>query len=186
MQELGITEDDCRSVESGQKIKYCWCDTKEFELPFEISFDLNYRTDSNIIKDLTIEDTPNVIEPAADKVKMEVTPFGVYLYGQCDKEVVEKSGWSEQAEAYYNHCFKDIGWEENSKIILNDGTVYYLYPYVGGGGSVGEGGNADYYEEKFPFNLSTIVGAPILPEINVIDIREIKTIMICGDTVYSK
>ena len=57
---------------------------------------------------------------------------------------------------------------------------------MGGGGSVGEGGNADYYEEKFPFNLSTIVGAPILPEINVIDIREIKTIMICGDTVYSK
>lgn len=186
LQELDITEDDCRSIESGQKIKYCWCDTKEFELPFEISFDLNYKTDNNISKELTIEDAPNVIEPAADKVKMEVTPFGVYLYGQCDKEVVEKSGWSEQAEAYYNHCFKDIGWEENSKIILNDGTVYYLYPYVGGGDSVGENGNADYYEEKFPFNLSTVVGAPILPEINVIDTREIKTIMICGDTVYSK
>lgn len=186
LQELGITEDDCRSIESGQKIKYCWCDTKEFELPFEISFDLNYRSDSNIIKDLTIEDAPNVIEPAADKVKMEVTPFGVYLYGQCDKEVVEESGWSEQAEGYYNHCFKDIGWEENSKIILNDGTVYYLYPYVGGGDSVGEDGNADYYEEKFPLNFSTVVGAPLQPEINVIDIREIKTIMICGDTVYSK
>lgn len=186
LQELGITEDDCRSIESGQKIKYCWCDTKEFELPFEISFDLNYKTDNNISKELTIEDAPNVIEPAADKVKMEVTPFGVYLYGQCDKEVVEKSGWSEQAEAYYNHCFKDIGWEETSKIILNDGTVYYLYPYVGGAAGVGEDGNSDYYEEKFPFNLSTVVGAPILPEINVIDTREIKTIMICGDTVYSK
>lgn len=186
LQELGITEDDCRSIESGQKIKYCWCDTKEFELPFEISFDLNYKTDNNISKELTIEDAPNVIEPAADKVKMEVTPFGVYLYGQCDKEVVEKSGWSEQAEAYYNHCFKDIGWEETSKIILNDGTVYYLYPYVGGAAGVGEDGNSDYYEEKFPFNLSTVVGAPILPEINVIDTREIKTIMICGDTVYNK
>ena len=186
LQELGITEDDCRSIESGQKIKYCWCDTKEFELPFEISFDLNYKTDNNISKELTIEDAPNVIEPAADKVKMEVTPFGVYLYGQCDKKAVEKSGWSEITEAYHNHCFKDIGWEETSKIILNDGTVYYLYPYVGGGAGVGEDGNADYYEEKFPFNLSTVVGAPLQPEINVIDTREIKTIMICGDTVYSK
>ncbi|MGN1202201.1 MAG: hypothetical protein ACI4RF_02825, partial [Eubacterium sp.] len=168
LQELGITEDDCRSVESGQKIKYCWCDTKEFELPFEISFDLNYKTDNNISKELTIEDAPNVIEPAADKVKMEVTPFGVYLYGQCDKKIVEESGWSEMTEAYHNHCFKDIGWEETSKIILNDGTVYYLYPYVGGGAGVGEDGNADYYEEKFPLNLSTVVGAPLEPEINVI------------------
>lgn len=186
LQELGITEDDCRSIESGQKIMYCWCDTKEFELPFEISFDLNYKTDDNISKELTIEDAPNVIEPAADKVKMEVTPFGVYLYGQCDKEAVEKSGWSEMTEAYHNHCFKDIGWEETSKIILNDGTVYYLYPYVGGGAGVGKDGNADYYEEKVPLGFSTVVGAPLIPEVNVIDTREIKTIMICGDTVYSK
>ena len=57
---------------------------------------------------------------------------------------------------------------------------------MGGGDSVGEDGNADYYEEKFPLNFSTVVGAPLQPEINVIDIREIKTIMICGDTVYSK
>lgn len=186
LQELGITEDDCQSIESGQKIMYCWCDTKEFELPFEISFDLNYKTDNNISKELTIKDAPNVIEPVANKVRMEVTPFGVYLYGQCDKEVAEKSGWSEQKESYYNHCFKDIGWKENSKIVLNDGTVYYLYPYVGGGAGVGEDGNSDYYEEKYPFNLSTVVGATLLPEINVIDTREIKTVMINGDTVYSK
>lgn len=186
MQELGITEDDCNIVESGKKMKYCWCDTKKFDLPFEISFDLNYKTDSNISKELTIEDAPNVIEPAADKVKMEVTPFAVYLYGQCDKETVEKSGWSEKEEAYNNHCFKGVGWDDTSKIILNDGTVYYLYPDEGGGEGVGKDGNADYYEEKIPFNLSTVVGAPILPEINVIDTREIKTIMISGDTVYNK
>ncbi len=186
LQELGITEDDCQNVRSGKKMKYCWCDTKIIELPFEISFDLNYKTDGIISNELTIEDAPNIIEPAADKVKMEVTPFSVYLYGQCDKEVVEKSGWSGQAEAYHNHCFKDIGWEENSKIVLNDGTVYYLYPDVGDGEGFGEDGNADYYEEKVPLGFSTVVGAPLIPEVNVIDTREIKTIMICGDTVYSK
>ncbi|MGN0497534.1 MAG: hypothetical protein ACI4F6_00475 [Acutalibacteraceae bacterium] len=184
MQELGITEDDCRSIESGQKIKYSWCDIKKFDLPFEISFDLNYESDGNISKELTVEDAPNVVEPITDKVKMEITPFSVYLYGQCDKKVVEESGWSEEENNY--HCFKDVGWEENSKIILDDGTVYYLYPFVGGGAGVGEDGNADYYEEKLPLNFSTVVGAPILPEINVIDTREIKTVMINGDIVYSK
>lgn len=186
LQELGITEDDCRSIESGQKIKYSWCDIKKFDLPFEISFDLNYESDGNISKELTVEDAPNVIKPIADKVKMEITPFSVYLYGQCDKKVVEESGWSEDEEENNNLCVKDVGWEENNKIILNDGTVYYLYPYVGGKSGVGEDGNADYYEEKIPLNLSTVVGAPILPEINVIDTREIKTVMINGDIVYSK
>ncbi|MGN0442846.1 MAG: hypothetical protein ACI4FO_09100 [Acutalibacteraceae bacterium] len=186
MQELGITEDDCISIVSGQKIKYSWCDTKKFELPFEISFDLNYESDGNISKELTVEDAPNVIEPITDKAKMEITPFSVYLYGQCDKKAVEESGWSEEEEENNNLCFKDVGWEENSKIILNDGTVYYLYPYEGGKSGVGEDGNADYYEEKLPLNLSTVVGAPILPEINVIDTREIKTVMINGDIVYSK
>lgn len=157
-----------------------------FELPFEISFDLNYDIDGNISKELTVENAPNLIEPAADKVKMEITPFAVYLYGQCDKETVEKSGWSEQEEIHHNHCFKDIGWTENSKIILNDGTVYYLYPDEGYNYGVGEDGNADYYEEKVPLNLSTVVGPPIEPQINVIDTREIKTVMINGDTVYSK
>lgn len=190
LQELGITDDDCSSIESGQKIKYCWCDFKKFELPFEISFDLNYESDGNISKELTVEDAPNVIKPIADKVKMEITPFSVYLYGQCDKESAKKSGWSGKEVTYNNFydnlCFKDVGWEENNKIILNDGTVYYLYPYVGGKSGVGEDGNADYYEEKIPLNLSTVVGAPILPEINVIDTREIKTVMINGDVVYSK
>lgn len=179
MQELGITEDDCCTVHDGQKVMYCWGDTEIFDLPFEISFDLNYETDGNISKELTIDEAPNVIKPVADKVTMEVTPFAVYLYGQCDNDVVEQSDW-------WSKCFKDIGWTENSKIILNDGTVYYLYPDEGYSYGVGEDGNADYYEEKFPLNLSTVVGAPIQPQINVIDTREIQTIMICGDTVYSK
>lgn len=160
--------------------------THYFDLPFEISFDLNYETDGNISKELTIEDAPNLIEPVADKVTMEVTPFGVYLYGQCDNKIVEESGWSEMTDYYHSHCFrdfKDIDWTETSKIILNDGTVFYLCPWDGYDG-VGEDGNADYYEEKMMLKLLTV---PTNPEErrNIIDTREIQTIMICGDTVYS-
>ncbi|MGN0550320.1 MAG: hypothetical protein ACI4I4_00560 [Acutalibacteraceae bacterium] len=190
LQELGITEEDCRTIESGQKMKYCWCDTKKFELPFEISFDLNYKSDGIISKELTIEDAPNVIKPIADKVQMKITPFAVYLYGQCDKESAKESGWSGKEvtynNTYDNYCFKDVDWEKTSKIELNDGTVYYLHPDAGGKSGVGGDGNADYYEEEIPLAFSTVVGSPILPEINVIDTREIKTVMINGDTVYSK
>lgn len=158
--------------------------TRYFELPFEISFDLNYETDGNISEKLTIDDAPNLIEPAADKVTMEVTPFAVYLYGQCDKKIVEESGWSEEEEACYEHCFNKYIDIETSKIILNDGTVFYLFPWAGYDG-VGEDGNADYYEEKMMLKFLTV---PTNPEekMNVIDTREIQTIIICGDTVYSR
>lgn len=190
LQELGITEDDCRTIESGQKMKYCWCDKKIFELPFEISFDLNYKSDGIINKELTIEDAPNVIKPIADKVKMKITPFGVYLYGQCDKESAKESGWSGKEVTYNNFydnfCFSDVDGAGTSKIIFNDGTVYYLHPDAGGKSGVGKDGNADYYEEEIPFAFSTIAGALILPEFNAIDTREVKTVIINGDTVYSK
>ena len=190
MQELGITEDYCRPIESGQKIKYCWCDTKEFELPFEISFDLNYKTDNNISKELTIEDAPNVIKPIADKVKMEITPFAVYLYGQCDKESAKESGWSGKEvtynNIYENFCFSDVDGAGTSKIVFNDGTVYYLHPDGGGKSGVGGDGNADYYEEGIPLVFSTVAGSLVLPEFNAIDTREVKSVIINGDTVYSK
>ncbi|GEM_PF-5566844 len=190
LQELGITEDDCRPVESGQKIMYCWCDTKKFELPFEISFDLNYKSDGIISKELTIEDAPNVIKPIADKVKMEITPFAVYLYGQCDKESAKESGWSGKEvtynNVYDNFCFNDVDGAETSKIVFNDGTVYYLHPDAGGKSGVGKDGNADYYEEEIPLAFSTVAGSLVLPEFNAIDTREVKTVIINGDTVYSK
>ena len=190
LQELGITEDDCRNIESGQKIKYCWCDKKIFELPFEISFDLNYKTDNNISKELTIEDAPNVIKPIADKVKMEITPFAVYLYAQCDKESAKESGWSGKEVTYNNiydnFCFSDIDGAGTSKIVFNDGTVYYLHPDGGGKSGVGGDGNADYYEEGIPLFFSTVAGSHVLPEFNAIDTREVKSVIINGDTVYSK
>ena len=190
LQELGITEDDCRNIESGQKIKYCWCDKKIFELPFEISFDLNYKTDNNISKELTIEDAPNVIKPIADKVKMEITPFAVYLYDQCDKESAKESGWSGKEVTYNNiydnFCFNDVDGAETSKIVFNDGTVYYLHPDGGGKSGVGGDGNADYYEEGIPLVFSTVAGSLVLPEFNAIDTREVKSVIINGDTVYSK
>lgn len=190
LQELGITEDDCRTIESGQKMKYCWCDTKKFELPFEISFDLNYKSDGIISKELTIEDAPNVIKPIADKVKMEITPFAVYLYGQCDKESAKESGWSGKEvtynNVYDNFCFNDVDGAETSKIVFNDGTVYYLHPDAGGKSGVGKDGNADYYEEEIPLAFSTVAGSLVLPEFNAIDTREVKTVIINGDTVYSK
>lgn len=190
LQELGITEDDCRTIESGQKMKYCWCDTKKFELPFEISFDLNYKSDGIISKELIIEDATNVIKPIADKVKMEITPFAVYLYGQCDKESAKESGWSGKEvtynNVYDNFCFNDVDGAETSKIVFNDGTVYYLHPDAGGKSGVGKDGNADYYEEEIPLAFSTVAGSLVLPEFNAIDTREVKTVIINGDTVYSK
>ena len=183
--ELNITDDDCFTLINGEFFEYYYGDVSYFDLPFEMSFDLNYATENNIEKTLSAKDAPNLVEPIAGDTKMEITPFGIYLFGQCDVNAAETELDAEEHTMRY-HCFKNVGWDDTSKVVLNDGTVFYLYVNEGGYIKTVESGDKSYYDEKMPVNYSTVIGAPIDPEYNVIDTKEIKTIMINGDVVYGK
>lgn len=183
--ELNISDDDCFELINGKFFEYYYGDVSYFDLPFEMSFDLNYATENNIEKTLSAKDAPNLVEPIAGDTKMEITPFGIYLFGQCDVNAAETELDTEEHTMSY-HCFKNVGWDDTSKVVLNDGTVFYLYVNEGGYTKTIENGDKSYYDEKMPVNYSTVIGAPIDPEYNVIDTKEIKTIMINGDVVYGK
>ena len=183
--ELGISDEDCINVLDDGYNKYCYGNSSVFELPFEMSFDLNYRSDNSIEKSLSWEDAPDFIEPIAENVEMRITPFGIYLFGNYDVDALNSAEWNNEEHNMDFNCFKDVGWDDTSKIILNDGTVYYLYPYEGGYQKDMVEEDSDY-DEKFPLNYSTVIGAPWDPEFNVVDTREIKTVMINGNVVYSK
>ncbi len=174
--ELGLTEDECMYINHNGKREYCQATYKRFDLPFEISYDINFDTDDFIQEELSANDVPNLVESFTKSPRVSVTPFGVYLYGECSTKDVDSSKWSK--------CFKDIGWDDTSQIIMNDGTIYYLYPFEGGADTTDE--DTETYIETLPLNFSPVVGPQLYPDINVIDVREVKTVMINGDIVYSK
>lgn len=184
--ELHITEEDCFGIYEDGSYKYCYGEFARFELPFEMSFDLNYRSDNNIEKTLSAKDAPDFVEAIAGDTKMTITPFGIYLFGQCEVSTTFGDEWDKKDHEMDYHCFKDVVWDDTSKVVLSDGTVYYLFSYVNGYVEKIEKGGTEYYDEKFSLNYSSVIGAPFEPEYHVIDVREIQTVMINGDVVYSK
>ena len=82
-------------------------------------------------------------------------------------------------------CFNSVDFN-NSKVILNDGTEYFMYYYPSGGNNIVDGEPKDeYYEEVMVLKFSKVF-APLDAEVNIIDIREIKAVVINGDTVYGQ
>ncbi len=196
--ELGIDNNNqCSQIYNGDKYQFCYIDHKKFELPFEISFKLNISNENNITKPLTSSEAPNFITSNAKEVEMEITSFGINFYGKCDLEVYENCHWTPFEKSTNDLCYEHID-VHNSKLIMNNGTEYYLYHYPGGNEGVVEDGKNSYYEENIVLTLLTPTSAPrelelsdtpaqpSEPKIHLIDTREIKTIIINGDVVYGK
>lgn len=84
--ELGLNEEDFTTIDyKGTRI-YCQAELKAFELPFTISYDLNYRTDQFIEKDLSAETAPEIVVKNTRNARMTVSPFSIYLSGECDAD----------------------------------------------------------------------------------------------------
>lgn len=180
-QELGIEDEECTQIYNGECYEYVYADSKKYELPFKISFKINIGDNNNIEKLLTVKNAPNFVDNVADKVTMEITSFGINICCKRDLEVYEQTSKGDE-----EICYKPLD-DENCKIIMNDGTEYYLYIYTDGctKGVVQEG-NDYYYEENIILNFSPASGTPLEAEINLIDTREIKTIILNGDIVYGE
>lgn len=174
--EFGLTDEDkCFYFDYNNKRSYCHGDQKRFDIPFEITFELNYRTDNFTEVELSAETAPNVIEPFAEDAKMTITPFGVYLTANCDEGNTDK-------DADGSKCFKLRDANEESKIILNDGTVYYLYNIFV---FEEESNNTGKTSERCPMNIYMAPGVHYYMNFTAIDPREVAMISINGDLVYT-
>lgn len=168
---------------NGEYYEYCKVDRKKFDFPFTMSFEIDINDTGYINKKLTVENAPNLVLPEADEVNMEITPFAINITSKADMQVYKDKGASIDCNYIDFICCEKIDYY-NSKVILNDGTEYFLYYYPSGGNniSVDESEN-EYYEEVIVLNFSKVI-APLEAEVNLIDTKEIKAIIINGDTVY--
>ena len=177
-EELGLSEDDFTTIDyKGNRI-YCQAEQKEFKLPFTISYDLNYRTDKFIEKDLNAETAPEIVVKNTRNAKMTVSPFSIYLSGECDVDNPDSP-----VEDRLDKCFLLPKWDDTSKVTLTDGTVYYLFANEGGEHRTDENG---VYHTTVHLKYSTVIGPPLEPENIFVNIKDVESVVINGETVYQK
>lgn len=160
-------------------------ESKFFDFPFTMSFKIDVVDNDYIDKELTINDAPSLVLSEADEVNMEITPYAINITAKADMQVYKKKGASIEYKYTDFICFNSVDFN-NSKVILNDGTEYFMYYYPSGGNNIVDGEPKDeYYEEVMVLNFSKVF-APLDAEVNIIDTREIKAVVINGDTVYGQ
>lgn len=147
--------------------------TKKFELPFAVSFDLNFSSDGQITQELTAAQLPDYIMCQAEYIQMTLTSFGINLSAKCTSNALKA------APDGKIFGFPD---DNTSKVILDDGTQYYLYVTEGHY----ENTEGDFCYQGDVLNFSSLPGHPIYPELILIDVNKIQEVLINGVTVYSK
>ena len=170
----GLTEDECISVEHEGRKVYAKGEFVQEDLPFTISFDINYNNDHQIEFELTSETAPDVLESYAENGKVVISPLGVYVSATC-----KDGAWG----SAYEHCVTPPWFDGKSKVIMDDGTVYYIIVtpfgehYTDEDGVFHDTSQMDYSI----YSLNPWHRVPIH-----INIDDIKTVIINGDTVYQK
>ena len=167
--EMNIGDTDWRTLYTPDKMIRCVVDEKQYPLPFEITFTMNYRNNGNIKKSLHHSDAPHFIEKNTKTVDMTVSAFQIYIYGHSD-------------DVYKQRLFQPIDMK-NSKVIFNDGTELYLEGTQGSGSGGPASGEV---HDSVILSYRTMPDLTYYLEDTLIDTREIKQIIINGDTVYSR
>ena len=130
----------------------------------------------SIEKDLSAETEPEIVVKNTRNARMTVSPFSIYLSGECDADNPESPN-----ENGLDKCFLLPEWDDTSKVTLTDGTVYYLYANEGGEHREGENG---VYHTTVHLKYSTVIGPPLEPENIFVNIKDIESVTINSDTIY--
>lgn len=163
---------------------YVLCKTieKEYELPFEISFSLDYETGNNIWLHPSRTEITDILTPAASGMTAVFSDLGIELASDCSASAAG-IGMPETGETGLKFfAFREIN-SADSYITLDNGTSYYL---VLSGFSSGINDSTGRYEESIHLRYRDVPDPALADEIIVVDKRNISRIVINGDTVYEK
>ncbi len=163
---------------------YVLCKTieKEYELPFEISFSLDYETGNNIWLHPSRTEITDILTPAASGMTAVFSDLGIELASDCPASAAG-IGMPETGETGLKFfAFREIN-SADSYVTLDNGTSYYL---VLSGFNGGLNDNTGRYEESIHLRYRNVPDPALADEIIVVDKRKINRIVINGDTVYEK
>ncbi|MBQ3417166.1 MAG: DUF4179 domain-containing protein [Ruminococcus sp.] len=172
--ENGLTEDECIYIEHEGRTVYAEGGFVQEDLPFTISFDINYDNDHQIEFELTTETAPDVLESYSENGKIVISPLGIYVSATC-----EDKAWGSDWE----HCVNPPWFDGKSKVEMDDGTVYYIIISPFGECYTDENG---VFHDTSQMDYSIYSQNPRHRVPIHIDIDKIQTVIINGDTVYQK
>lgn len=166
-------------IRTGDSYVLCKTVQKTFDLPFEITFSLDYSVENNIWLNPSRISATNILTPVATDFSAVISNFSLDIKSSCSPSTAVKATPDEN---FHLINFRDID-SKNSVITLDDGTSYYLVISSAGGG-INE--NTNRFEEHIKFQYKTVPDPALADEIIVIDTRKIKQIIINGDIIYTK
>ena len=179
LRENGLTDEDCITIEQDGKSVFGKGEFGKIDMNFTISFSFNRNIDKLIERDIDSKTTPNVVKDYARNTKAVVTPLGVSLKGECNNSAVES------LDDFVGKCFEIPGFDGSSKVIMDNGTVYYILINEGGDRRVDDN---EVYHETIELQYSTTedMARNLASNRIIIDIDKIQTVIINGDTIYEK
>ena len=174
-----LENEDYHIIRTGESYVLCRTVQKTFDLPFEITFSLNYSVENNIWLNPSRISATDILTPVATDFSAVISNFSLDIKSSCSPSTAVKATPDEN---FHLVNFYDID-SKNSVITLDDGTSYYLVISSAGGG-INE--NTNRFEEHIKFQYKTVPDPALADEIIVIDTRKIKQITINGDIIYTK
>ena len=174
-----LENEDYHIIRTGESYVLCRTVQKTFDLPFEITFSLDYSVENNIWLNPSRINATNILTPVATDFSAVISNFSLDIKSSCSASTAVKATPDEN---FHLVNFRDID-SKNSVITLDDGTSYYLVISSAGGG-INE--NTNRFEEHIKFQYKTVPDAALADDIIVIDTRKIKQITINGDVIYTK
>ncbi len=178
-EEYGINEDECIWARIDNKFVYAQGEEIELEIPFDLSFDFVNSVNDMIESEISAESEPEIVQEYTRNAKVTISPLGVYLSGECDEINIEyKRDWEDK-------CFISPDLYGGSYALLDDGTIYYIIINEGGQRTADDSG---VYHETVHLDYSLTKGMQLDLGSNriTVDIDKIQTVVINGDTVYTK
>lgn len=181
--EKMIDNDDWHFIRTDDGYVLCKTEEKEFDLPFEISFSLDYETGNNIWLHPSRTEITDILTPAASGMTAVISDLGIELDSDCSAGAagIGKPA-SEEFMGLHFFAFRETN-SANSYVTLEDGTSYYL---VLSGFSGGLNDDTGRFEERIHLRYKNVPDPALADEIIVIDKRKISRIVINGDTIYEK
>ena len=85
-EENGLTQEECIWVRHDGKQVYAKGEEKQFELTFDVSFDIRSTVDNQIECHIDFDKAPAVVKDYTSSAKVMISPLGISLSGECDQK----------------------------------------------------------------------------------------------------
>lgn len=169
-------------LRTGSGYALCRTEAKEFALPFEVTFSLDYRVDNNLWIHPVRSTVMNLLTSSAFDLTAVISGLGITLKTSCPPKAAGIGEPESGENGFRLICFQNID-SLRSWVTLEDGTRYYLV-MTAGAGDMNHAANR--FEENLRLQYKSIPDPAFADETIIVNTGKIRQIIVNGDIIYEK